>query len=1042
MRCVATLALTFFAIGIYAQCNVSLTLTSKSVSCYGNCNGTATAALTGGTAPVAYVWSTTPVQYTPTASGLCAGVYSVTVVDANGCSATGVDTVHTPAVLTNSNAVTNVACNGKATGKIIANPAGGTVPYTYSWSNAVTTKINGTLAVGSYSVTVTDNNGCSLTSSAVLTQPDSALVLKDTVTPVTSCGSSTGAIALTVKGGTPGQNGYTYKWNNSATTASLSNVSAGNYIVTVSDANACTVVSSFTLTTTGSTLAIKTVTKTVPTACGNGSNGSIKITLTASTGPYAYSWSTGATAATSALTNTLSAVAAGTYTVSVTDKNGCMASTIATLAAAVPISATFTATRVTCFGGTNGSLVAAAKGGTTPYTYAWSTSPVQTKDTAINLKAATYTLTITDKSGCTAAVVDSVGGPKQLVAAFTLTSPTCNGSANGAIATVVSGGTKAYTYAWSTNPVQKTAGLTKLTAGTYKLTITDSKACSAVDSVVLTQPAVLSYGVTSAPSGCNGSNGTAAVTSLNGGTAPYTYKWNNGDSTASIAALNAGSYTVTVTDANKCVATSTASVTNSGGISLSAVTLQSLVCNGDSNATAVAVVAGGQAPFHFAWNTTPAQVADTAVGLKAGLYAVAVTDSNGCSAQATVQVASPLAIAATFNKTVELCPGQTNGIDTAIVSNGTRPYTYSWSNGQTDSIATGLSGEVAYTLTVTDAKGCSSALSTTIKQLYYTTNNVNAICSLGSNGVGQVLPKGGTAPYTYAWSTSPTQTTAIARGLAAGTYTVTVSDAKGCSLMAYDTIVLPTATVTSVQNALCFNAATGSAKVQIKGGYAPYTYSWSTGVDSATTSSNYTINGLSANSYSVTITDAHSCTASSTLTVGQPAALSVSKLTTSNGCPNCAPTTAVLNVTGGTAPYLYSWSTNPVQYGDTAMNLTAGNVYNFQVTDNNGCMVADTILLNPINTGLANVNGALSGHLQVYPNPTSGQVKLQAQFVKAEDAVVRIYNTTGQLLQETTTKQTTGFMQVIDLSGFANGLYLIELSSSEGISAKHVLIAH
>ena len=1198
LRFAAFLLLFLFPLVYFAQCNISLSFTSKKVSCNGNCDGTITVTAAGGTAPLAYVWSTNPIQNVATAKNLCAGVYSVTVIDANGCSAVGFDTVKSPLLLQASIAVTNVNCNGKSTGKLIANPTGGTTLYTYSWSNAITTKINGTLAAGNYSLTVTDKNGCTVTSTATITQPDSALAVSTSITSATACGTPNGSASVSVKGGTIG-NGFKYLWNNKDSTASISNVSAGSYIVSVTDGNGCLATTTAIITTTGSTLAIKTVVKTNPTLCGGGLNGSIKVTLTGSTAPYAYSWSNGATSSTTALTNTLTGVGVGTYTLTVTDKNGCVSGTISSLVAPTPISISTVSSKLTCYGSNTGSLAATVKGGTTPYTYGWSAIPVQTTSTATGLTAGNYTLTVTDKNGCTSIGVDSVVGPKQLMPNISSSFPKCFGNLNGSLLAAPTGGTSPYTYTWSTIPAQKTATISNIGSGLYKLTITDKNGCTQVDSVLLQQPSPILVSAIGGITGCNSSLGSISATNITGGTSPYSYSWNTGDTLSSLSNLAAGSYTVTVTDVNKCNASAVALVTNSSGLSLTTSITKGLVCFGDTNAIGLATASGGTQPYAYSWSLPIPQFTSQVNNLKAGSYSVTVVDSLGCAIRSSLLISNPLAISATFKKTAELCPGLQTGVDTVVAMNGAAPYNYNWSNGQNDSIATGLIGGT-YTVTITDNNGCVSLLSSTIKQLAVTFNNINAICTLGSNGVADAIVKGGTVPYTYNWSTSPVQTTAVARGLSAGTYSVTVSDANGCSLIAIDSIILPSVHVVNLTNVSCYSGNNGSVSVSVLGGYSPYSYSWSTGIDSVSPLPSAALNKLLSGNYSVTVTDVHSCSTSISFSISQPtnglavqlnpsnilcngastgsllgiaqggtppfnyawsndsiglsdtlisnllagsysltvsdangcsistsaqiaqplnalsanvmatnvlcfgsttgsllgyanggtmpynyswsnntsgitdtlvlglssgsytltvtdangcsfstisyisqpvSSLTVNKLTLSNGCPSCSTTSAVLNAIGGTSPYQYSWSTNPVQTSDTAINLSPSTIYNWTVTDANGCLVSDTLMLSPITTSIINADNSLNV-FTASPNPNNGQFILHAQLAMPQDLTVRIYNTVGQLVYSDFKHQTLGFTQTIGLSNLAYGIYYVELKSASIMQNLRLVIQH
>ncbi|WP_172678805.1 SprB repeat-containing protein, partial [Jiulongibacter sediminis] len=216
--------------------------TQTDVLCFGNSTGAIDLSVSGGTGPYTYAWSNA--ETTQDISGLTAGTYSVTITDANGCTSTASTTITEPAALTNSFTQTDVLCFGNSTGAIDLSVSGGTGPYTYVWSNAETTQDISGLSAGTYSVTITDANGCTSTASTTITEP-AALTNSFTQTDVLCFGNSTGAIDLSVSGGT---GPYTYAWSNAETTQDISGLSAGTYSVTITDANGCTSTASTTIT--------------------------------------------------------------------------------------------------------------------------------------------------------------------------------------------------------------------------------------------------------------------------------------------------------------------------------------------------------------------------------------------------------------------------------------------------------------------------------------------------------------------------------------------------------------------------------------------------------------------------------------------------------------------------------------------------------------------------------------------------------------------------------------------------------------------------
>jgi gliding motility-associated-like protein len=293
-------------------------------------------------------------------------------------------------------------------------------------------------------------------------------------------------------------------------------------------------------------------------------------------------------------------------------------------------------------------------------------------------------------------------------------------------------------------------------------------------------------------------------------------------------------------------------------------------CNGESNGTATATATGGTAPYTYEWNTVPVQTDAQATGLAAGTYTVTVTDANGCIISGNVTIDEPAALTvAIISQTNVFCFGEATGSAVAEASGGTAPYSYSWNTtpAQTSETATGLVAG-AYIVTVTDANGCTATESVTITQppfgVEVIITSTDALCYGQANGEATAAASGGTAPYSYSWNTTPVQTGATATGLAAGTYTVTVTDADGCTTSGTVTIAEPEAIVltVAVTDASCPNEANGTINLTISGGTAPYTVIWDDGTMDADRTS------LPDGTYTVIVTDANGCTGNTTVTVG------------------------------------------------------------------------------------------------------------------------------------------------------------------------------
>lgn len=945
------------------------------LSCYNNSTGSINITVTGGTAPYSYIWSNG--NTSEDLSGIAAGIYTVTITDNNGCtSANSSISVTQPAAALNFTvAPANVNCYGNTTGSVNITVTGGTAPYTYLWSNGATSEDISNVGAGSYSVTVTDANGCTMSNNSItLSQPSAALGASHAITPVNCYGNATGSINMTVSGGT---GPYTYLWNTGGSVEDLSNVTAGTYSVTVTDANGCTsVTSSMQITQPSASLNMTNSISNVN--CFGNNSGSINITITGGTTPYGYLWNTGATV--QDLTN----AAAGVYTVTVTDANGCTSGsgsmTISQPAAALNANVAGTQ-NINCYGNATGSINVNVNGGTAPYSFLWNTST--TSQNLNNIIAGTYSVTVTDANNCTSAIASITISQPAASLSSTIGSTqnvSCNGGGNGSLNLTVAGGTSPYSFNWSNSAT--TQNLNNLSSGTYTVTITDANGCTTSNSAAVTQPASsLSSSISSFQNvNCFGGNNASVAVTASGGTSPYIYSWSNGANTSSISNIAAGIYTVTVTDANGCTSSQSKTITQpSASLAASVTGTQNVSCFGLSNGSVTLNTAGGTTPYSYNWSN--GATTQSISNVTAGTYSVTVTDANGCTTSVnSILVSQPAAaLAASVNNTQNVnCFGNATGSINLSVNGGTSPYNYSWSNGASSQNISNLSAG-SYSVTITDANGCTSAVNAiAISQPGASlSSSVNALqnvsCFGGSNAAIDLTISGGTTPYSYSWSNG--SATQDLNGLTAGIYTVTITDANGCTIQQPAiTISQPAASLalsTSPSNVNCFGNSTGSITSSTTGGTSPYSYSWSNGATSAN------LSNITAGNYALTVTDANGCTASSaSITISQPsAALAASSSVTNVLCHGNSSGAINLSVTGGTAPYAYSWSN-----GSTSQNISgvASGYYTVTITDANGCTSSQqsiqvnepSVVLNAQTGSITNVgcNGGTTGAINLNVN--------------------------------------------------------------------------
>ena len=881
--------------------------------CYGALTGTATALVTNGTFPYNYNWSTTPAQTTSTATALAAGIYTVTVTDMNSCTAVATNTIIQPTAIRDSiSSLTNVKCFSNNNGKATVGVKGGTPGYTYLWNTtpAQTLSTATTLISGTYTVAIRDANGCTVNDTAIITQPP--LLTPLLIATPALCNDSNGSITSAgTSGGTPV---YSYLWSNSTTTSSIS-AKAGSYTLTVTDAHGCVETGSATINQPTPIAPLLTAT---PALC-NDSNGSITSAGTSGGTPgYSYLWSNSSTA------SSISAKA-GSYTLSVKDANGCIETASKVINQPTPIAPLLTATQALCYD-SNGSITSAGTSGGTPgYSYLWSNSSTAS---SISAKAGSYTLTVTDTHGCIETASKIINQPTPIAALLTATPALCNDS-NGSITSVgTSGGTPGYSYLWSNS---STASSISAKAGSYTVTITDTHGCIETSSATINQPTPILPLLTATPALCNDSNGTITSTGTSGGTPGYSYLWSN-SSTASSISAKAGSYTLSVIDANGCIETASATINQPTPIT-PLLTATPALCNDSNGSITSAGTSGGTPGYSYLWSNSSTT---SSISAKAGSYTLTVIDANGCIKTGFATINQPTPIVPHLTANPALCNDSNGSITSVGTSGGTPGYSFLWSNSSTASSISAKAG--SYTVTITDMNGCFSNDSALIIQpshlrdsIISTTNEKCFGDSIGSISIGVA---NGTPAYSYSWAPYG-GSNKIATKLTAGIYTVTITDAGGCIISNIDTIIQPTKLhlFAATFPASCNGECNGQLTSTPSGGTSPYSYLWNSGSTSSSALN------VCAGTYSITITDSNNCKADSIgLIVAQPLPITASITTSMAHCGQADGGACISGTSGGTQGYSYLWSTGE---STTCINNISPAQYYITITDANKCI--DTI---------------------------------------------------------------------------------------------------
>lgn len=609
------------------------------------------------------------------------------------------------------------------------------------------------------------------------------------------------------------------------------------------------------------------------------------------------------------------------------------------------------------------------------------------------------------------------------------TSVSCNGANDGAINLSMNGGFAPLSYNWSHGAT--TQDLTGLGGGNYTVTVTDGIGCEYTYTASVQEPAVLASATAATDENCGGEDGVASV-GLSGGVAPYFYIWNTFQTGSSIGGLSAGTYTVTYTDAAGCSGNDQVTVGGSGSIVATSTSMDAACGVADGEATITAST--GTAPYSYTWSNGDSTA--TATGLMAGSYTVTVLDSAGCSSDFQVNVSNtggPVLSAPT--DTNVSCNGDTTGSINLLVFGGNGTPTFAWSNGATTQYISGLAAGT-YVGTVTDTSNCLLIASFTLTEpdaISTLVNTTSPTCSGVADGQASVNAFGGTGAYTYGWSNTPPDSTSQASGLAAGTYTVTVTDANQCPATASGLISDPTpiAVLTNAVNVRCNGENSGSAGIVLSGGDAPYSYLWDNG---ATTDQ---IFGLVVGTYTVTATDANGCSVSQTYSITEPSQMSSSN-TVSDVLPDWTGDIDLV-VNGGTPPYGYTW-TGPGGYSSLSQDptgLTAKGTYNVVIRDNNNCAILDSATVGG-NVYVEQIN--LLRAMSVVPNPNNGTFMVDFGTDAIGSYTMNLRNVIGQEVYAETVNASQRTRKQLSLSHLDKGVYFLTVNNGAAEITRKVVV--
>jgi gliding motility-associated-like protein len=759
------------------------------------------------------------------------GDYSIVINDKLHCQDDSVFTITQPEVLTNQiKVVAELSCKG-SDGILCANTHGGIEGYSYLWTRVppdytilpppIKEDTLYSIIDGYYTLKVTDTNGCNLSVTKLINQPTAISI---SVFPSPTYGSneircngdSTGRIViynsdparLTLAYEWVYPDGDTIRYTNNLPVNYLNDLTAGRYSLTYTDPSGCKggqiVSMDEPLPLLINTVTISEYPGDYNVSCFGSLNGSISLesVIGGNNEPYTYNWQTisGGTISNPLLRNQTN-LSAGSYSVTVSDKYNCAVTDTFELTQpdSISINAEVSASiyggyNLNCYGDSAGYIRLDISGGVpTNYQIEWQDDSTSSNERN-NLKAGRYVVTVSDGLGCQNIDTISINQPMPLQTGLPLISNhngyavSCHANSDGTILITPSGGTAEYHYAWEVDNspmAPDTSYLENLTAGDYKLTITDANSCSATWSGVLNEPELLRMSIQTKNMNCTGSVPGSAKALVQGGIGPYEYEWSNGGITDSISNLYPDNYSLLVKDQNQCAVSDTITIIQNTEVQIDIQVENPISCNGLSDGVLRAIASDGVSPYNYIWQNGPSNQLYS--GLKEGDYSVTVTDHEGCTGSQIIAFSDPEPLIPVFTVNNARCFGNNDGFVNLNAHGGTGSYKYYWDDLQVAGNEANNLTAGTYKLNVVDDKNCNTDTMVVIHQpakLVISLDQQNTVapfCPDWQNGIIGISVKGGTREYTYTWQDYQDEHDSILSNIKEDNYTITVVDAQNCS---------------------------------------------------------------------------------------------------------------------------------------------------------------------------------------------------------------------------------------------------------------------
>lgn len=981
------------SIPIYVDITLNVLDVSGEVTdllCYGISTGSINATADDMNPPLSYHWSNG--NETQEITNLESGFYTVTVIDDNGCYGEMEFFVDTPTPFINTLTVVQPDMGTPGSAEIVSN--GGQTPYSYAWSNGFDGSSNDNLSPGSYSITVTDGNGCI---EIFEFEIESDFTVSQFVTNESCPGACDGSILLFIEGGLED---YTITWSDSLISGfNPTELCSGLYVYVINNNENDSYLGTITIASPPEIVLSAVYEDTI---CANVLVDTLVLEVGGGTAPFTYLWNTESTQ------DTLFDLSAGTYTVEVTDSLGCTKVDSFVIDSLSPIEASFITTPTGCDGDAIGTIDMTIENGISPFDILWSNDSI-TEDLS-GLGNGWYSVMVIDSLGCVYEDSVEVVSTTELEVMAALSHVNCVGEDDGSIVLEISGGTSPYSILWSNTAetatienlspgayevliidaegceyvqsyeiilnsdiiidsevtdndcfgtaegsieleitnvntsfsVQWEDGSTdedrlNLLAGNYSYTLVDSFGCEYMDSFTISEGVEITYQTVISEPECNGAtNGLISISPVTGAF-PLSYQWSTGDTDNQIDNLMADTYFLTVTDNNGCVRLDTFLLSENGDVVV-VESIEDNPCYGDSEGSIQLDISGGVEPYDILWSN--GETTSGIDGLPSGDYSVMIEDFNGCTSNYNFTIFEPDSLRIEDIVEMPLCFDDVGSI-VALGFGGTPMYSFLWSTGATSIFIDALPGET-YSVTLTDRNLCTTSKTFVIEdvtEIFVTPISVIDPGAANNDGSIAIDVSGGTGPYTITWDNGGSGL--MIDNLGVGTYTANVVDSNGCTQSI--TIELSNEPLSIIGNSLdnlCFGDCEGEISLDIIGGLEPYTINWSNGQVGTN------IIEICNGEYQATITDGSGVQLQTEVfTINSPDPINVLSQINNPSCVETNDGAISINSNGGVLPHTYSWGNTLT--GNAIEDLSPGE-YFVTIEDENGCTVFDSYTIDDI----------------------------------------------------------------------------------------------